>query len=454
MSHVAVIDIGKTNVKLVLVDTATMSEIAVMTRPNTVLPGLPWPHFDVEGHWAFLLDGLAAFHRDHGISAITATTHGASGVLLDATGGLAAPVLDYEFDGPDEVAEAYDAIRPPFEETGSPRLSGGMNVGAQLFWMFETDPGLKDRVETFLTYPQYWGFQLTGVAASDVSSLGSHSDLWAPGAKTFSSLVKRLGLDGKMAPARPASDVLGPILPEIAERTGLLPDTPVHCGIHDSNASLLPHVLMREAPFSVVSTGTWVIAMSIGGAAVTLDPARDTLINVNALGEPVPSARFMGGRAFEMILSGQPASPDPAEIARVLDQRIMLLPSVVTESGPFQGRTGRWINGEPPIGSGERTAAASFYLALMTATGLDLIGHRGPVVVEGPFGGNMEFCLMLAAATGCPVTSAKSATGTSHGAALLTDMTLCGRIDGDETIVPDPPAAMQDYASAWKDATS
>ena len=47
--HVAVIDIGKTNAKLALVDLETLSEIAVVTRPNEILPGPPWPHFDTEG---------------------------------------------------------------------------------------------------------------------------------------------------------------------------------------------------------------------------------------------------------------------------------------------------------------------------------------------------------------------------------------------------------------------
>ena len=44
--HVAVIDIGKTNAKLALVDVSDLSEIAVITRPNRVVSGPPWPHFD------------------------------------------------------------------------------------------------------------------------------------------------------------------------------------------------------------------------------------------------------------------------------------------------------------------------------------------------------------------------------------------------------------------------
>ena len=75
--HIAVIDIGKTNAKLALVDLTTLAEIAVVTRSNTVRPGPPWPHFDVEGHWNFLLDALGQFHSTHGVDAISVTTHGA-----------------------------------------------------------------------------------------------------------------------------------------------------------------------------------------------------------------------------------------------------------------------------------------------------------------------------------------------------------------------------------------
>ncbi|MEO1362556.1 MAG: carbohydrate kinase, partial [Pseudomonadota bacterium] len=63
--HVAVIDIGKTNVKLALVDLRDLSEVAVVTRPNKVLDGPPYPHFDVDGAWAFLLDHLARGHAAH-----------------------------------------------------------------------------------------------------------------------------------------------------------------------------------------------------------------------------------------------------------------------------------------------------------------------------------------------------------------------------------------------------
>jgi sugar (pentulose or hexulose) kinase len=452
--HVAVIDIGKTNAKLALVDTATLAEVAVVTRPNRVLPGPPWPHFDLEGHWEFLLSGLTEFHRAHGIDAISVTTHGASCVLLEAQGNLAAPMLDYEHPGPDALHAEYDRVRPEFTETGSPRLSMGLNVGAQLFWMFATDPGLKGRTATILTYPQYWGFRLTGVTATDASSLGCHTDLWNPHQGRLSALARRLGIADKIAPTLPSAAVLGPILPDIARVTGLPEGTPVHCGIHDSNASLLPHVLTRKTPFSVVSTGTWVISMAMGGAPVTLDPARDTLVNVNALGAPVPSARFMGGREFELLMPGERVAPAKADIASVLAEGIMMLPAVVGESGPFQGHAARWLPGEPANGSGTRMAAVSYYLGLMTAESLRLIGHSGTVVVEGPFARNPDYCEMLAVATGSAVEMAAGQTGTSQGAALLAAPEAARVNTTAVTVSPVRAEALARYAALWRERVS
>ena len=447
--HIAVIDIGKTNAKLALVDLKTMMEIAVLTRPNTVVSGPLWPCFDTDGIWEFLLAALHQFHEEHQIDGISITTHGASIVLLDQDGQLAAPVLDYEHNGPAETAADYDAIRPPFEQTGSPRLSNGLNVGAQLHWMFQTDPDQKSRTAHILTYPQYWGHRLTGEIASDVTSIGCHTDLWLPRQGTFSDLVEKLGIADKMAPVLNSTQRLGPILPAIAAATNLPIDTPVMCGIHDSNASLYPHVLQRSAPFSVVSTGTWVIAMTMGGTNTELDPHRDTLINVNALGNVVPSARFMGGREFELIQQGHPPSTAPDATAQVLAENSMLLPAVEPSSGPFPGQNMKWYGAEPPVGSAQRFVALSFYLALMTDTCLILTGANGPTIVEGPFASNRHYLSMLHAASGRPVCHSPSATGTSIGAALLFG-SKTGIAPPETLQPPENTQQLSDYATLWR----
>ena len=448
--HIAVIDLGKTNAKLALVDAGTLAEIAVVTRPNTVLPGPPWPHFDLDGHWDFFLDHLAAFHAAHGVDAISITTHGAAAVLLDGQGALAVPMLDYEHPGPDALSHRYEALRPPFAETGSARLPMGLNLGAQIHWLFETHPDLAARVAHIVTYPQDWGFRLTGRFATDMTSLGCHTDLWEPWTGQFSSLVHRLGIAEKLAPALKSGEVLGTLLPEVAARTGLPAQTPVACGIHDSNASLYPYVLGRPAPFAVVSTGTWVVSMAVGGEAVSLDPARDVLVNVNALGQPVPSARFMGGREYEIIRAGEAYAVTEEDRAAVLERFVALLPAVEPGSGPFAGRETGWT--ARPENSGQRLAALSFYLALMTDTCLRLIGARGPAIIEGPFARNDDFLAMLAAIRPEGVETATSATGTSTGAALLC-LEAAPPPATKPVARPERAAILARYAESWRRET-
>lgn len=453
LRHIAVIDIGKTNAKLALVDRAAMTELAVLTRPNRVLPGPPYPHFDTEGHWRFIVAGLTQFQASHGIDGVAITTHGACAALLDAAGALATPVLDYEHDGLAETAAAYDALRPDFARTGSPRLGMGLNLGAQLHWLLARDAALLKRVHSVVTWPQYWGHRLTGVLACDVSSLGCHTDLWEPAPARFSALVARLGLQDKIATASRPDAVLGHLLPAVAQATGLAQATPVVCGIHDSNASLLPHLLSQTGPFCVVSTGTWVVCMAIGGAVPVMSAARDMLVNVAADGRAVPSARFMGGREYDIIRAGRASVATPADEAQVLRAGLMLWPSVVADGGPFPGLTMGWSHAPHSFSDGCQEVALAFYLALMTAESLRLTGAIGPVIVEGPFAANPAYCRMLVAACGRQVLRAASQTGTSIGAALL-----FGAPDSpppmQETIMAANGADYRRYALAWRAAIS
>ncbi|MEO8684054.1 MAG: FGGY-family carbohydrate kinase [Devosia sp.] len=414
---IAVIDIGKTNAKVVLIDAQTGGQLAARSTPNTVRRDGLYPHADVERLASFITASLRDIHAEHGIEGISITTHGATAALI-AGGRLAMPVLDYDHAGPDETDAPYSKVRPDFSESLSPRLPNGLNLGAQIFWQSQVYAERFAEVTAILTYPQYWAWRLTGVMASEVTSLGCHTDLWAPQAGGFSSMVAECGWDGSFPPVRPANSVLGPILPAIAAATGLPETTPVTCGIHDSNASLLPHLGAHEAPFTILSTGTWVIAMTVGGNTAQLDPARDSLANVDAFGRAVPTARFMGGREFDMLAPGA-VEPSTAEIINVINGDVQALPSFMAGVGPFPDAVGRWTKDPEQLSPGERTAAVSLYLALVTRACLDLAGVGRQIVIEGPLARNVLFGEALAALTGVPVSASGDATGTSLGASML-----------------------------------
>jgi sugar (pentulose or hexulose) kinase len=447
---VAVLDIGKTNVKLATFagDGALLWE---RSTPNRVAPGPPYPHADVEAIWTFVIEALAEANRAKEISAIVATTHACTGAFVDDS-RLLLPVMDYEFAGVEEIEPLYAPLRPPFSESFSPKLPAGLNLGRQIAWQKQQFPDAFATAKYYLTYPQYWAWRLCGVPACEETFLGAHSDLWAPIEGRFSSLASALDLYALLPPLRSAYHRLGPIRPAIAAAAGLGEETSVLCGIHDSNASLLPHIASRRAPFTIVSTGTWVILMAVGLGLGGLDPADDTLANVDVEGRPVACARFMGGREYSKIVAGAPASPDMAAIKRVIASNALALPCFAGQGGPFASRKGEIRGAVAPL---DLPALATLYLAVMSDEMLMRLGvGTGELIVEGSLAANPAYCELLAALRPSQqVFAASDAAGTARGAALLAQWPP--RDFRPPPLTPVRPAALvglHAYRAAWRKA--
>jgi sugar (pentulose or hexulose) kinase len=441
---VAVLDIGKSNVKLALFNHGRL--LWEKSAANRILPGPPYPHEDVEGAWHFFVDALREAGRAHKIGAIVPTAHGAAGALIGAT-DLAAPVMDYEFPDVEQIEPDYAKIRPPFCESLSPKVPAGLNLGRQLAYQKWRCPDLFAAAKHFVPYPQYWAWRLTGVAASEVTSLGCHTDLWAPRRGDVSNLVTALGVGSLIPPLRRAFDRLGPIKPEIAAATSLAPETQVFCGIHDSNASLLPYLVSRDVPFTVLSTGTWVILMCVGLSVDRLDPGDDTLANVDALGRPIACGRFMGGREYAVIAGGSD-SPDVGAIERIITSGALPLPCFSGQGGPYATTKGM-ICGE--VAERDRTALATLYCALVSDLMLTRMGAAsGDLVVEGTFAGNLAYCQTLGALRlKQRVFAAADTAGTARGAAMVAHWPPSYPIEAPPLVPAVPIAGLDAYRNAW-----
>jgi sugar (pentulose or hexulose) kinase len=391
----AVLDIGKTMAKLSLWR-ADGAPVARASRPNARVQAEGYAALDVDGIEAWLADTLSEFVTHGDIGAIVPVGHGAAAAIV-RNGRLAAPPMDYESPIPDDSRARYEQLRDPFARTGSPALPDGLNLGAQLFHLQALRPDAFTGDAQILPWAQYWAWRLSGVARSEVTSLGCHTDLWSPAEGGPSELARSLGWAERLAPRAAAGDVIGVITPEWALRTGLPADVKIYCGLHDSNAALLaargfPEIDQGDA--TVLSTGTWFVAMrrpASGEEIPLLSEARDCLLNIDAFGAQIPSARFMGGREIE-LLSGVDARridirPDQPELLaalpRVLQDRSRVLPTFAPGFGPFPQGAGRWVN--KPSDPFAVRAAVSLYIALVANASLDLIGARGAILVEGRF---------------------------------------------------------------------
>ena len=446
---IAVIDIGKSNAKLALVEAASRAPIATRTTANSVVAGDPYPRYDIDRLWTWIVDGLARVAKQAEIETISITTHGACFALLSGD-RLALPVIDYEYTALEDIHAEYARVRGDFAEILSPDLPNGLNAGRQVYWQSRKYPAEFAQVDAILPYPQYWVWRLTGEKVAEATSLGCHTDLWNPRRGRYSRLAVAEGWDRLFPKLVKPWDTAGTLLPAIAEATGIARTCRVVAGIHDSNASLLPHLLARPQPFAVLSTGTWMVVFAVGGELDRLDPQRDCLANVDAFGRAVPSSRFMAGREYE-IIAGTATAPSAADMVRVVSTMTMALPAFAPGTGPFGDSRGRWSTDPSHLSLGERAAAASLYAALVTETCLSLAGAQGPIVVEGPLAGNQEFLGALGQRVPRPVIARPDATGTTDGAALLA-------VGPDaKPDLRDPPAIkplhldLSAYAEIWRE---
>lgn len=397
---IAVIDIGKTHARLFLIE-ASNGDLRWQTRhENRSVHSNSTLQLDVAGLERWLLASLASAPERERIRHIVPIAHGAAAVLIDESGNVvAAP--DYEEPSYARYAESYQGQRDDYAATYSPALPLGLNLGLQWYALQHSDAERFAKVHQALLYPQYWAWRLCGIAASEITSLGCHTDLWRCVENRASELARTHGWDRLLPPLRRAGESLGPISASVVRATGLPADCQVLCGLHDSNAAYLSHRVARSdgRPFNVVSSGTWTVVLSPASPLSRLDSTLDMLANLDAFGHAVPTARFMGGREYAQI-AGQPglaATATAAACEHIKALGAMALPCFAPQGGPFAGRAASMVGAETLSQPSHWAALASVYLALMTDLLLDLLGSSGELIIDGPLTANADFAGVLSA---------------------------------------------------------
>jgi L-fuculokinase len=401
----AVVDIGKTHSRLLLLRSDGSLVDAESRASKTVSSEYQYMALDTEGTEAWLFDALTELgSRSIDLHRIIVSTHGAAVAVL-AGERLAFPVPDYEWEGFDERGGSLEDDIGPFEDTLSPLLPRGLNMGVQLDWLNRHYPERCAQVTTLMPYAQYWAWVLSGEKSTEVSSMGCHTLLWHPKEQTYSRLAHERGWAGKFAPLRKAWEVLGPIRSALADSTGLPRRVQVHVGVHDSNSCLARY--LRSWPrMTLISTGTWVVAMTPGAGPKRLHAKLQQLGNVSVRGEWVPTGRFMGGREIERLCAGaDPSGADLSIVPDLLRRRVQIVPGAEAQAGIRSKLPGKilvgershtleeWRTGFTPV---QRATAAALYTAQLTAWTLRQLDAFGPIVLEGPFTQNAVIPVVLA----------------------------------------------------------
>ncbi|MEI6385178.1 MAG: FGGY family carbohydrate kinase [Spirochaetota bacterium] len=473
---VAVIDIGMTNKKVAVYgpDLKPLASESRVFAPHMVDE---IPTHDLAGMEDWFLGRLAEFGKKYPIKSITVTTHGATMVCVGADGLPSAPCVQYTYEpGGAFQKDFYRLAGDPMElqaVTGTPVLSALINPAKGLYFVSRRFPGQWKGTGLILALPSYWGYRFTGKAGAEGTYVANHSYLWDWEKDDYSSVTDALGARSWFpTPLRKSWDSLGPISPEVAKRTGLSKDTIVTMGIHDSNASLLPHLAKRgDRAFVLNSTGTWCVLMHPQKRYQFAEGELGKVVffNRSAYLEPIKTAIFLGGMEYEAWTApiamaagsmGVPgssgaASPAPASdsaaahegFARLFAAKDnFILPEVVPGSGQFPGSKPRAIEARRSYSLAEisegkakpaflsdraiATAALDASLVIQTIVALRRAGLEDgmDVITEGGFRKNGEYNALLAAAlprNSCYLTDIAEAT--SFGAAMCGMAALEGK---------------------------
>ena len=134
---IAVLDIGKTNLKL-LVASEDGWLLETYATPNVPMTEGPYLAYDLAGLEEWFLDTLAVVSKRHAIGAVIVAAHGCGAVLVDGDTPVL-PMMDYDAVCPPTIDEAYARIAPNYDEVFC-GIGGAMRLGKQLLWQQSAYP--------------------------------------------------------------------------------------------------------------------------------------------------------------------------------------------------------------------------------------------------------------------------------------------------------------------------
>ncbi|WP_244954789.1 FGGY family carbohydrate kinase [Winogradskyella helgolandensis] len=255
---IAVIDIGKTNKKILLFNEEFDVVYRNATRFDEVSDEDGYPCDDIESIENWIQNEIKRIQAEgeYGIKAINFSTHGASLIYLDAQGHRITPLYNYLKPlSLDTYHDFYDANGGQEEfsrKTASPAY-GMLNTGLQILKLQKEKPEFWNKVETILHYPQYLSYLFTKQITADFTSVGAHTATWDFDTMQYHKWVS----DYKLNLPTPQNGKKAIVTTFNGEEIA------IGTGLHDSSASIIPLLeTEKDNEFILLSTGTWIIAMN------------------------------------------------------------------------------------------------------------------------------------------------------------------------------------------------
>ncbi len=229
-----------------------------LNTPVRLPTGLYWDTFRL---WHEIQQGLRIVARERklGLDGVAIDTWGVDFALLGADGALVDNPRHYRDSRNNGMVERLCAAVPReeiFAHTGIQFMQ--LNSLCQLYAMKLAGSPALEIATRLLFMPDLFNYWLTGVQKVEVT-IASTSQFYNPAARRWATeLFERLGLPVRiLGEIVEAGTLLGPVRAEVAEETGLDPDTPVFTTACHDTASAVAAVPAERDGWCYISSGTW-----------------------------------------------------------------------------------------------------------------------------------------------------------------------------------------------------
>ena len=380
-----VLDIGKTNVKLTFVDSINNKTIKFFKtkQKNIYRHGIKILNSNSIFEWA--LKKITYIGRKHNLDKFVCTAHGTSIALISYDDKELLACTDYEYKF-DKLFNSYKKIAPKFNESFSPFLENGLNIGQQIYYLYKRKQKLIKKTKYILNYPQYIVWKLTSSFSSEISYVGCHTHLWDFKRNKLSSFVKKIKLEKKFPQIRKAWDTIG------RKQIGKS-NLKIINGIHDSNASYLYFKNSDIKNFTLVSTGTWYIIFNQKTPLKNLNPSLDMLANIDVFGKPVPTMRFMGGREYDHLMGVFKISNKTRAIKNFSFHDYLIYPSYASGGGFSISKIN--ISFYERLNKGQIYYLICLYISFVINFCLNQMKSSNTIILDGPITKNITIMKIL-----------------------------------------------------------
>lgn len=263
---VIVLDCGATNIRAIAVNPQGVV-VAKAVQPNHSQPDPAnpqwqlWPLDDILQSFAQCCRQLLPQISQCKIHAVTVTTFGVDGALVDASGNMLYPIISWKC--PRTVAVMDDITRYMSAEKLQ-QISGigqfSFNTLYKLIWLQENRPDLVKQAHAWLFISSLINQRLTGEFTTDRTMAGTSQLLDVKQEQFSSAILQKIGIQADLFPPMVAAgEIIGQLLPGIASDLGLPAGLPVISAGHDTQFALFGSGADLDQP--VLSSGTWEILM-------------------------------------------------------------------------------------------------------------------------------------------------------------------------------------------------